>query len=117
MDTNGSQIWSDVVNILAHEETVVEMDLDVLMSDLTPNPNPMRFDGVAPKYEPEKLMVASLGSLQQVLAHRLWAGHGRQVVFYINDHLGVPRVIVDDAGAVVWAADYLPFGQTNVNMI
>ncbi|MBW1775363.1 MAG: hypothetical protein JRJ82_21150 [Deltaproteobacteria bacterium] len=69
VDTNGSQTWSDVVNILAHEETAVEMDLDVLMSDLTRNPSPVRFDGVPPKYEPEKLMVASLGSLQGLFAH------------------------------------------------
>ena len=36
------------------------------------------------------------------------------VFYFINDHLGTPAKVVDDSGTVVWDADYLPFGETNV---
>ena len=48
--TTGSQVWSEVVNILADEQTVTDMDLDLQLSDLTLNPNTVRFDGTPPKY-------------------------------------------------------------------
>ena len=117
VDYDGNQTWSDVINILAHEETAVEMDLDILMSDLTRSPHPVRFDGVPPIYAPEKTMVASLSSVQGLLAQVA----NEQVsldklYFYLNDHLGAPRIVVDDAGAVVWQADYEPFGKAAVGV-
>jgi RHS repeat-associated protein len=104
-----------VIYILANEETAVEMDLDVLMSELTRSPNPVRFDGAPPVYEPEKTMVASLGSVQGLPDQ----GVTGQVTidtlnFYLNDHLGAPQIVVDEAGAVVWQADYEPFGKVAV---
>jgi len=112
VDYDGSQSWSDAISVLAHEEIAVEMDLDVLVSDLTKSPNPVRFDGRPPKYEPEKFMVASLSSVQGLLTH-LVVGQVTtdKLYFYINDHLGKPQVLTDDAGSVVWKADYEPFGM------
>jgi RHS repeat-associated protein len=34
--------------------------------------------------------------------------------WFINDHLGTPQKMVDDAGNVVWAAAYAPFGEARV---
>ncbi len=33
-----------------------------------------------------------------------------------NDHLGTPQRITDSAQVVVWAADYLPFGEAQVGV-
>ena len=116
VDHGDNQIWSDVINVIANEETTAEMDLDVLVSDLTTNPNPVRFDGTAPEYEREKIMLAALGSLTGLFPQLI---EGQTTVdrlyFYINDHLGAPRVMTDDAGAVVWRADFKPFGEVVVD--
>ena len=45
VDYNGTQYWSDVVNVLADEETAVELQLDLLAMNLTNDPNPVRFEG------------------------------------------------------------------------
>ena len=34
--------------------------------------------------------------------------------WFLNDHLGTPRIMVDASGAVVWKAAYLPFGRAIV---
>jgi len=33
-----------------------------------------------------------------------------------NDHLGTPQKMTDSSGAVVWAADYKPFGEVTVTI-
>ncbi len=33
-----------------------------------------------------------------------------------NDHLGAPQKMTDASGAVVWAADYKPFGEATVTV-
>lgn len=115
VDCDGHQTWSDVINILAYEETVVEIYLDVLMSDLTQSPNPVHFDGVSPVYEPEKTMVASLGSVQGLLTQAVTGRVTKdKLYFYLNDHLGAPRIVLDHAGAVAWKADYEPFGSVAI---
>ena len=38
------------------------------------------------------------------------------VYYYHNDHLGTPQRMTDATATVVWAADYLSFGQANVTV-
>jgi len=38
------------------------------------------------------------------------------VYYFHNDHLGTPQKMTNASGTVVWAADYLPFGQANVTV-
>ena len=38
------------------------------------------------------------------------------VYYYHNDHLGTPHKMTDVNGAVVWSADYRPFGQADVTV-
>ncbi|MDA8142225.1 MAG: RHS domain-containing protein [Desulfobacteraceae bacterium] len=38
------------------------------------------------------------------------------VYYYHNDHLGTPQRMTNTGGAVVWSADYLPFGQADVTL-
>ena len=33
------------------------------------------------------------------------------IYYYHNDHLGTPRILTDQTGAVVWDVDYAPFGE------
>jgi len=37
--------------------------------------------------------------------------------FFHLDHLGTPQMMTDENGEVVWQADYLPFGEVNVNVV
>jgi len=34
--------------------------------------------------------------------------------FFLNDHLGTPQKLINSAGAVVWSAAYLPYGEAQV---
>ena len=113
VDYDGTQYWSDVVSIIAHEENQIELDLDLLSAKLTNDPNPVRIDGTPPEYNPEKIMIASIGSLRGLLIQTLLAQipEGQAVYYCINDHLGTPQKIMDGSGAVVWEADYKPFGN------
>ncbi len=39
----------------------------------------------------------------------------RETVYYFhNDHLGTPQIMTDQAGRIVWKAEYEPFGKANV---
>jgi hypothetical protein len=43
-------------------------------------------------------------------------GEARERVYYFhNDHLGTPQVMTDQAGRVVWQAEYDVFGKAAVN--
>jgi RHS repeat-associated protein len=42
------------------------------------------------------------------------AGMDAPVYFYHTDHLGTPQRMTDESGTVVWAADYLPFGEVDI---
>jgi RHS repeat-associated protein len=41
---------------------------------------------------------------------------GGDIYYYHNDHLGTPQRMTDGNGTLVWAADYLPFGQADVTI-
>jgi RHS repeat-associated protein len=41
---------------------------------------------------------------------------GTLVYYYHNDHLGTPQKMTDSTGAVVWAADYKPFGEATITV-
>ena len=116
VDYEGTQYWSDVVNIIAHEETDVELPLEQLALNFTNDPNPVRFDGKPPVFRPEQIRVASIGSLVGILSQTVVANTSSpRVYYYLNDHLGTPQVITDENGEVVWKGDYRPFGDANVD--
>jgi RHS repeat-associated protein len=41
---------------------------------------------------------------------------GEEIYYYHNDHLGTPQKMTDVNGAVVWSADYRPFGQADITV-
>jgi len=113
VDTNSTQYWSDVVNILADEETAVDLALDLLALDGTRNPHPVRFDGTPPKQEP--VLLASLMNISGILSQSVVAATGPDALYwFINDHLGTPQKVVDTDQAVVWEGSQEPFGNTTV---
>ncbi|CAB1068583.1 hypothetical protein D1AOALGA4SA_414, partial [Olavius algarvensis Delta 1 endosymbiont] len=115
VDYDGNQIWSEAIDILVDDQSDIEMDASLLLSDLTTDPSPARFDGTPPVYEPQKMMVAGLGSLTGILP-ALVTGQTSvdRIYYYINDHLGSPQVVIGEAGEVVWTAEYEPFGAVDV---
>jgi len=116
VDYDGTQYWSDVVNVIAHEETDVELPLEHLALNLTNDPTPVRFDGKPPVFRPGEIRVASIGTLTGILYQTVVANTSSpKVYYYLNDHLGTPQIITDDNGVVVWEAKYKPFGEADVN--
>jgi RHS repeat-associated protein len=102
-----------VVNILASEETTVDLALDLLALDDTRNPHPVRFDGAPPEHEP--LMLASLMDISGILNQSVVAATGPDALYwFINDHLGTPQKVIDGDQAVVWEGSQEPFGNTTV---
>ena len=115
VDHEGTQYWSEVITIIPHEENNIELNLDLLALDLTNDPNPVRYDGKPP--EPERVLVASIGSLTGILAQSVIAqAPNEKVYFYVNDHLGTPVKVIDENGSVVWSADYKPFGGIDITV-
>ena len=41
-------------------------------------------------------------------------GSGAGTYWFINNHLGAPRAIINSSGQVVWKAAYLPFGKAEI---
>ena len=118
-DVSGSQYWTDAVSLIAHQENQVDMPLDLLALTLDPSPDKI-FHGRPPKSPEMKknakdpVFLASIGSLAGILANLSQTQLPGAVYYFINDHLGTPAKVVDDDGTMVWDADYLPFGETNV---
>jgi len=110
VDHNGSQYWSEPMTLVAFQENTIDMNLDLLASNLTANPFYARYDGVAP--EKPKLLLASIGS--EVPDPQIDTG-SHAIYFFINDHFGTPLKVMDSQGQVVWSADYTPFGQARIN--
>ncbi|MFZ0450266.1 MAG: RHS repeat-associated core domain-containing protein, partial [Desulfatiglandaceae bacterium] len=116
VDYNGTQYWTDVINVIPSEETDVSLALDQLALNLTNDPSPIRFDGKPPVFRPNKIRVASIGSLAGILLQSIVAQIPEEKVYYfINDHLGTPQKVVDENGQVVWSADYQPFGEASLS--
>ena len=41
---------------------------------------------------------------------------GSSVYFYHDDNLGTPQKLTDSTGAIVWSADYKPFGEATITV-
>lgn len=115
VDYDGTQYWSNVITLIPHGENNIDLQLE-LLADLINDPNPDRFDGVPPEYQPEKIMVASLGSIRGLLLHSVvgQTTGAQKIYYFINDHLGTPQKLLDESAGVVWSADYKPFGEADV---
>ena len=53
------------------------------------------------------IQVAAVGDVSGLLS----ASTTEQISYYHTDHLGTPILMTNDAGQVVWQAEYLPFGE------
>jgi RHS repeat-associated protein len=116
VDYEGSQYWSEVVTVIAHEQTDAELSLEQLALNLTNDPNPVRFEGSPPVFKREKIRIASIGSLSGILSQSIIANTSSpRIYYYLNDHLGTPQLMTDEEGEVVWKADYKPFGEASVD--
>ncbi len=113
VDHAGSQYWSNPVTPIANDDLTLDTQLDLLAGQLTNDPNPTRFDGTPP--EPEKLMLASLGTITGLISQTVVAQTPqKKIYYYLNDHLGTPIKVIDENNTVVWAADYKPFGEADI---
>ena len=52
IDYNGSQYWTDVVNVLEYQDNPVQATVDSLAVSRINNPHPRRYDGKPPVYRP-----------------------------------------------------------------
>ena len=69
-----------------------------------------------PEFNPERVLLASLFDIGGISAKSAVTQMPEEkIYYYINDHLGTPQRIIDETGAVVWNADYQPFGEADVN--
>jgi len=115
VDYNGSKYWSGSVTPLPSGESDVDLLLDLLSTQRTNDPNPTRFDGTPP--EPEKIMLASLGTLTGLLSQTIVAQTPtKKIYYYLNDHLGTPIKVIDQTNTIVWSADYKPFGKADITV-
>ncbi len=93
------------------------MVLEKLADMATNNPTAARYDGEPPIYNHDPVQVASLGTYVGILSQSAVAQVQPQskVYYFITDHLGTPMKMTDESGAVVWSADYRPFGEVAMN--
>ncbi|MFH0726834.1 MAG: RHS repeat-associated core domain-containing protein, partial [Pseudomonadota bacterium] len=114
IDYQGAQHWSDVIIPLPDEETTIELKLDLLALNLTNNPNPVRVDENPPAFRTKGVLVASLDATSGILSQPdQTSSLTEKTYFFINDHLGTPLALTNEAGVKVWEADYLPFGEVH----
>jgi RHS repeat-associated protein len=75
-------------------------------------------------YDPAGQLIAETDASGTLRRAYIWL-HGQPlamldaagtVYYFHNDHLGTPQKMTDAGRTVVWAADYLPFGQANVTV-
>jgi len=114
VDQGGKQYWSGAVPIISGGENLIELDLDRLALLETNNPHPQIFHGTPPA-ETRTVRLASLTMIPGLLANAITTALPRTAVYYYhNDHLGTPQRMTDESGAVVWSADYKPFGEVTI---
>jgi RHS repeat-associated protein len=79
-------------------------------------------------YDPEGRVIAEIDAATGVTQREYLYVDGQQVavvdatgsaneeIYYVHtDHLTTPQIITNDSQAVVWAADYEPFGKTSIS--
>ncbi len=83
------------------------------------NTNPVTFH-----YDLSGQLIAETNAAGNLIKAYVWL-HGQplaqiladgSIYYYHNDHLGTPQKMTDSTAALVWAADYLPFGQADVTI-
>ena len=52
----------------------------------------------------------------QPLAMMTKQANNERIYYYHNDHLATPQRMTDGTGAVVWSADYKPFGEATITV-
>jgi|GEM_PF-907429 len=115
VDHFGDRTWSYVVHTLPDEETEVELVLEQLAKDKTLDPHPARFDGIPPEKEP--VMLASLAGLSGILTQSTVAAVSKdRLYWFVNDHLGAPKMIIDENQKIVWQGSGTPFGETAITV-
>ena len=117
VDYSGSQYWSGEITPLPHGELDIDLALDPLALNLTNNPKPVRFDGVPIEYQPDGIVLASIGSLTGILTQSIIAQTPEpKIYYYINDHLGTPMKVIDENNTIAWSAYYKPFGEADITV-
>jgi len=116
VDHEGKRYWSEIISIISHRENRVDLPLEHLELNLTQYPNPVRFDEAYSELPQEKIVLASIGSLQGLLSNGLITSvPEKKLYYYINDHLGTPLKMIDENGDTLWSADYQPFGKAQID--
>ncbi len=111
----GKEYWTGNLFAIVLQKLEVEVPLEQLADISTNNPNAARYDGEPPVFNHEPIQVASLGTYIGILSQAAVAQVQPQpkVYYFITDHLGTPMKMTNEAGGVVWSADYRPFGEVS----
>lgn len=107
VDVDGTQHWSDTINIIGYQLNQVGIELSELTA--ANNPRPVRYDGQPPVYYP---LLAAFGDVDRLFVQPI-VGEPR-TYYFVSDHLGTGQLLVNDAQVVVWQGENTPFGETTV---
>lgn len=109
VDWEGNQFWTDPIIIIPHEVNEIDMDLDLLVLNLTGQ-------HLYANHNHKKIQLAMVGLPYGLLVNSVIAAPSviETIYYYHNDHLGTPQVVTDNQGQVVWKADYKPFGEVDI---
>ena len=117
VEYRGKEYWTGSTFAIADQKLEVEVPLEQLADISANNPNSTRYDGEPPIINHEPVQVASIGTYIGILSQASIAQVQPQskVYYFITDHLGTPMKMMDEAGGVVWSADYRPFGELSLS--